>query len=44
MATDYEKLGVFYLGRPWEAAKKAAVNEPLLHDFARPRRTRCASA
>ena len=32
MGTDYEKLGAFYLGRPYDADSKAAVAEPLLYD------------
>ncbi|MCW5574372.1 MAG: DUF853 family protein, partial [Steroidobacteraceae bacterium] len=33
MATDYEKLGVFYLGRRYDAATGAAdAAEPLLYD------------
>jgi hypothetical protein len=28
---DYEKLGVFYLGRPWDLRAKATRNEPLLY-------------
>jgi len=32
MATDYEKLGVFYLGRPWDPETRAALPEPLLYD------------
>jgi hypothetical protein len=29
---DYEKLGVFYLGRPWDLRAKATRKEPLLYD------------
>jgi hypothetical protein len=29
---DYEKLGVFYLGRPWDLGTKATRKEPLLYD------------
>jgi len=32
MAIDYEKLGVFYLGRPYDASTRAATAEPLLYD------------
>jgi hypothetical protein len=32
MAGDYEKLGVFYLGRPYDPQSKAALPEPLLYD------------
>ncbi len=32
MATDYEKLGAFYLGRPYDAGSKSTVSEPLLYD------------
>lgn len=32
MATDYEKLGAFYLGRPYDAERKATTPEPLLYD------------
>jgi DNA helicase HerA-like ATPase len=32
MTTDYEKLGAFYLGRPYDAEKQAATPEPLLYD------------
>ncbi|MGE0580806.1 MAG: ATP-binding protein [Steroidobacteraceae bacterium] len=32
MATDYEKLGAFYLGRPYDAEQKATTAEPLLYD------------
>jgi len=28
---DYEKLGVFYLGRPWDLRAKATRKEPLLY-------------
>ncbi len=29
---DYEKLGVFYLGRRWDLDAKATVDEPILYD------------
>lgn len=32
MATDYEKLGAFYLGRPYDPETKATAGEPLLYD------------
>ncbi|HQW09559.1 MAG TPA: hypothetical protein PLK05_10310 [Steroidobacteraceae bacterium] len=32
MATDYEKLGAFYLGRPFDPETKATAGEPLLYD------------
>ncbi|MGE0435625.1 MAG: ATP-binding protein [Steroidobacteraceae bacterium] len=32
MATDYEKLGAFYLGRPYDADRKATTPDPLLYD------------
>src|SRR5690606_35375253 len=32
MAGDYEKLGVFYLGRPYDPQAGAALPEPLLYD------------
>jgi len=32
MASDYEKLGVFYLGRPYDPQVGAALPEPLLYD------------
>jgi hypothetical protein len=31
-AVDFEKLGVFYLGRPYDPARKAAGEGPLLYD------------
>jgi hypothetical protein len=30
--TDYEKLGVFYLGRPYDAASRTTLAAPLLYD------------
>lgn len=30
--TDYEKLGAFYLGRPYDDAGKETVDEPFLYD------------
>jgi hypothetical protein len=32
MSTDYEKLGVFYLGREYDAAKGATLPAPILYD------------
>jgi len=32
MSTDYEKLGVFYIGREWDAARGQLGAEPLLYD------------
>ncbi|MFO1508354.1 MAG: hypothetical protein U1F31_01090 [Steroidobacteraceae bacterium] len=32
MAADYEKLGAFYLGRPYDAEAKTTAPEPLLYD------------
>ena len=31
---DYEKLGAFYLGRPWDADARTTRPEPLLYDSA----------
>src|SRR5664279_6585193 len=32
MTTDYEKLGVFYLGREYDAAKAQLTATPVLYD------------
>jgi hypothetical protein len=30
--TDYEKLGVFYLGKPYDTASKSVIDDPYLYD------------
>ncbi|MGC4085136.1 MAG: hypothetical protein QM736_24220 [Vicinamibacterales bacterium] len=42
--TDFEQLGVFYLGRRYDAAAKTPTSDLVLYDSKISSRTRCASA